>query len=71
MNAEPPALTVPLEPVLDEYVRMHSELTLTVTQLKVLLAERTRELEEARAQLAAAQQAPSYGVPETLGHAQG
>jgi hypothetical protein len=45
------ALTVPLAPVLDEYVRMNSDLTLMNTQLRVLLAEQSRELENARAEV--------------------
>ncbi|WP_354643853.1 hypothetical protein [Kitasatospora camelliae] len=48
-----PQMTVPLAPVLDEYIRMHSELTLTVTQLRVLVAERDRELADVKAKLAA------------------
>jgi hypothetical protein len=64
-----PQATVPLGPVLDRYIRLHSDLTLTVTQLQVLLAERTRERDEALEKLAATDSAPApwpYAQPETI-----
>ncbi|MFC8447681.1 hypothetical protein [Kitasatospora sp. NPDC057223] len=67
MTDTSPQLTVPLDAVLDEYIRMNTELTMSLAQMRVLLAERSRELaagreeaEEMRAKLAAADAAPAW-----------
>jgi ribosomal protein L29 len=48
-----------MQAVLDEFVRMDSEKTMVIAQLRALTGEQRRELEKLRAKLAAGQ--PSAG----------
>lgn len=78
MSDSTPQVSVPIEAVLDQYVQMNADLTMTLAQVRALLGERNRELaavrseaEEMRAKLAAADAAPAWPYETPPGGVQG